>query len=121
MEKVFEISNPCFMLDTFVFKEKTFEVNGKKEKSTAYLVINGNGKIEQATTMLEERLRCGLEELMKSSNIKEASERNRMLLESFGDEFWYGTYYSQKHYYANLKVLWARQQMNIGRMNSRKT
>lgn len=53
MEKVFEMSNPCFMSDTFIFKEKTFKIDGKKEKSTAYLVINGNGKIEQATTMIE--------------------------------------------------------------------
>jgi hypothetical protein len=107
MDKTFQISNPCFLSDTFIFKEKTFKIDGKKEVSTVYITVNRDGKIEGIRTMLEKRLYRDLSVLMDSSNLKEASKRDAMLLDSIGDEMWYGKYREDKRYYAGLDEIWA--------------
>jgi hypothetical protein len=107
MDKAFQISNPCFLSDTFIFKEKTFKIDGKKEVSTVYITVNRDGKIEGIRTMLEKRLYRDLSVLMDSSNLKEASKRDAMLLDSIDDEMWYSKYREDKRYYAGLDEIWA--------------
>lgn len=88
---VYEIDNPCFLADTFVFEEiKEGYLNGK----TIYVKVNCENRIEEIGIGIEERLHTPLEKVIEKS--EKASNKHIRSLRKIDLEY-YGLYAIRHH------------------------
>ena len=92
--EIYEIKNPSFLSDTFVFCKKHYdnvflvgEVN-----SVCYIKINHQNQIDEIGSNFESRFHCKYEELLKNKNVKKASNLHTIMFSLIGDEYWCSTY-----------------------------
>ena len=88
---VYEIDNPCFLADTFVFEEiKEGFLNGK----TIYVKVNCENRIEEIGIGIEDRLHNSLEKIIKESD--KASIKHIRSLRKIDHEY-FGLYAIRHH------------------------
>ena len=84
MSKTFQVPNPFWLSDTFIYKFKQDLGN------TVYVKVNGNHKIEEIGIDIEKRMHnAPLSEIEKLKDCKEATRLNKSILNRIGDEYWW--------------------------------
>ena len=84
MAEVYEIPNPFWLSDIFIFKEH-------KELGTIYVKVNCHNKIEEIGLDIENRMHnMKLEDIKSSQYCKPATILHKSILNRIGDEYWYG-------------------------------
>lgn len=79
MTKIYQIANPMWLSDTFVFKER-------KELGTVYIKVNYKGNIEEIGVDIRKRMHFRDDVISKA---KEASKTNKAKLNTIWDEYWW--------------------------------
>ena len=83
--KIYSVPNPMWLSDTFVFQQRD------KELGTVYVKLNHENKIEEVGFDIEKRMHNRpLELILSGKSCQEANELQKTILNSFGDEYWYG-------------------------------
>ena len=90
-EKIYEVDNPCWLSDTFIFYKRHYEdvfLIGDCDL-ILYIKINRSGKIEEIGNNFAERFHFDrYEEVLKRSDVKEACDSHKELFALIGDEYW---------------------------------
>ena len=87
---IYEVRNPLWLSDTFIFCYKHFDdvfLAGDVD-ATLYIKVNANNKIEEIGTDFVNRFNSSI----KKEDIKEASEIHKVIFSAIGDEYWLKTY-----------------------------
>lgn len=83
----YAIQNPYWLGDTFVFRKDA-------ELGSVYVKLNYENKIEEIGIDISKRMHSlKIDEIIKSERCKKASETQKTILESIGDEYWYSIRY----------------------------
>lgn len=87
--KVFQIENPMWLSDIFVFMEFQFEKD--KHVQTVYVKINHLNKIEEIGIDIVSRLhlQCTFEDFMKSERITKATRLQFSIINRIDKEYWW--------------------------------
>ena len=78
--KIYEIDNPCFLADTYVFGEVFFE----DKIYYCYVKVNCRNKIEEIGTEIQER--WSVEKIIEKS--REATKLHKSIFRRFDKEYW---------------------------------
>ena len=73
--KIYEIHNPLFLSDIFVFGE--IESIGM-----CYIKVNHHNKIEEIGIDIQERMNKTIEDILKSSKITSVNSKNSLLIDN---------------------------------------
>ena len=81
---VYEISNPMFLADTFIFGEVVF----RNEKYYCFIKVNCQNKIEEIGAEINMRLfgNLSIEKIIEKS--KQATKLHKAIFKRFDNEFW---------------------------------
>ena len=83
--EIYAVMNPYFLADIFIFSKRKL---GKNKATTVYVKINCYEKIEEIGTDIEKRMHGRtLEDIIESKLCKKATESQKRLLNSIGNEF----------------------------------
>ena len=82
--KIYAISNPAFLSDTFIFKNIKDVWNCGPVDEWFYIKLNRRNKIEEIGVNIENRLMQPL----KNDLLKEANKTQKRIFNSIGTEFW---------------------------------
>ena len=81
--KTYQVKNPLWLSDTFIFKEK-------EGIGTIYVKINCRNKIEEIGIDIEKRLHnCQFDKIRQLYGFGKATPLNQSILNRIGDEYWY--------------------------------
>ena len=82
MNKIYQIENPLWLADTFIFSEN--------EIGICFIKINSQRQIEEIGTDFVRRFHYStFEELKSNPKCKRATIANKKLFLSIGDEYWW--------------------------------
>jgi hypothetical protein len=96
MTKVYEVSNPYWLADTFIFSKKHFEtVFWGEIDLICYIKVNLYNKIEEIGCDFEKRFRFDFEKynnVLARKDVSEASRKHKMRFDAIGNEYWLSLY-----------------------------
>lgn len=82
--KIYEKDNPCFLADTYVFGEVSFE----DKIYHCYVKVNCRNKIEEIGTEIQERFfgNWSIEKIIEKS--RDATKLHKSIFRRFDTEYW---------------------------------
>lgn len=82
---IYEIDNPCFLTDTFIFGEILFQ----RRSFHCFVKVNCYNKVEEIGTKMEERLfgNWTIDKIIEKS--REATKLHKSIFKRFDTEYWY--------------------------------
>ena len=83
-ENVYEIDNPCFLADTFIFR-KVKDKESRLCNKTIFVKVNSDNKIEEIGLCIEGRLTESFDKLVSKSKI--ASKKHKHVFRTIDHEF----------------------------------
>ena len=93
-EEIWEIDNPYFLSDVFVFCKKHLNVFTIGEVDmVCFIKVNHSNQIEEIGTDFEKRFHSNdINDILKRDDIRYANDLHKIMFSIISDEFWCGKY-----------------------------
>lgn len=98
-EEIYEVNNPRWLADTFVFSRKKYKIfTGEQLSLICYIKVNHYNKIEEIGSCFEERFQFKTENyplVLNREDVRVATSAHRKRFNSIGSEYWIGLWNSK--------------------------
>lgn len=84
-EEIYEVNNPCWLSDTFVFCKKHYN----DVDLVCYIKVNNHNQIEEIGSDFEARFNCDFTTILKRKDVIQATNLHKIIFTLIDEEYWF--------------------------------